>query len=336
MNFNNWFGGQQHEVGPTDAIKQWSQLPTLNNPQQLAQYATLARGLGGLFQQQPNFEPIKQQYMRDYRNNVLPGILSNATNSGFGQGSGFQQAVAGADTDLAYRLAALQQNFNQHQFDKNREYSQGLLKEGMKPSHENLYAPVPYDAAEQYLKRQGNPNPTTQEIEAVIPKFSPPRTVGQEITSLGQQGYQKAKGAYDVYQKQGVQGLKNLAKGQTPLAGDTSGYGVPQTTSELRTEQPSIDKALTESLGKASADQKAAADWILANKKAAMPILNKRLEPEDYVMLRSLMENPKPEMEKLAYAVSEKKDLEELRKVLSTQDIKKIRSYILRKYAIKE
>lgn len=340
MPFPNLLGFNQKEVGPETSIKKWSQLPTISNPQQAAQYAMLAKGLYGMFQPQPNFEPIKQQYMRDYRNNVMPGILNNATASGFGQGSGLQQAVAGADTDLAYRLAALQQNFNQHQYDQNREQSNQLLQQGMKPSFENLYAPVPYEQAEQYLKSRGNPNPSAQEIEAALPQFSPPAGLGQDIQSFGNKGFQKAQDYYNEYKRRGLKGVSDLARGEVPLSQATQGGGPANTVSESLQQTPQVAKAFSESLQNAATDQKQAADWIVANKKAAMPILSQKLEPQDYPMLKGMLEDTKPYMNKLAYALGTKKELDELRKVIEKAremgNEKVLKQYILRHFGIRE
>jgi spore coat protein CotF len=330
--FLNQLVPQAREVGQTDAIKQWGQMPLLNNPQQLAQYATLAQGLRGLYNsmQQPSFEPIKNEYMRAYRENTLPGLLSNFT--GNMQGGDYQRAVAQGDIDLATRLAGLQANFQQHQFDKNREFTQGLLQQGMKPSQENVYYPVPYEAATQYLQRQGIPNPTQGQIDQVLPMFSPPKPLDQQLGSFAQSVKNKGMQAVNAYQNQGIKGVANLIKGETPLANTQANQAGPQTVQEVLAQTPQVKKALDQSLSTASTEQKSAADWIVANKRAAIPLLSKQLDPQDYPMLKDLMENPKPLMQTLAYSLSTKKEFDELRKVLETNDDRKIRKYLVSKF----
>lgn len=331
-NLSGLLGPRATEVGSTDAIKQWGQMSQLNNPQQLAQYATLAQGLRGLYNstQQPSFEPIKNEYMRAYRENTLPGLLSNFT--GNMQGGDYNRAVAQGDIDLATRLAGLQANFQQNQFDKNRDFTANLLQQGMKPSQENVYYPAPYEAATQYLQQQGNPNPSQKDINDVLSQFSPPKTLGQQAVGLGQGMLNKGNQALNTYQQQGIKGLQNLIKGQTPLAGNNNAPGLPQTVQESLAQRPQVQEAISQSLQTALPEQKSAADWIIANQKASIPLLDQKLEPQDYPMLKGLMENPKPLMQSLAYSISTKKQFDDLRKVLDTKNDNAIRRFLVKHY----
>ena len=66
--------------------------------------------LGQLQQQQPfqsvSFDPIKQEYMRQFEQSTLPGIHENFASNPYS--SSYRNAITGAKSDLATRLAGLQ------------------------------------------------------------------------------------------------------------------------------------------------------------------------------------------------------------------------------------
>ena len=313
---NNFFGPQQREVGPTDAIKQWSQLPMLNNPQQLAQAAMLARGLGGLFQQQPSFEPIRNEYMRAYREKSLPGLLSNFT--GNMQGSDYARAVQQGDIDLATRLAGLQANFQQHQFDKNREFSQNLLQQGMKPSHENLYAPVPYEAGEQYLKRQGIQNPTPEQVNKVLPQFQPPKTLMQSIPDYAKQARTGVQELGQAYQQGGVGGAlgkaEEMAFGVPQEGAQIAKGGLTQEGQSYLEANPQVKQAVDKSLKGATPEQKEAANSVISKlADQNLDIFKEKLSPVDYQSLDTIANSPNEKVQQLLPLIRTKKELNKLR-----------------------
>ncbi len=326
------FSPPAKQMGSEDALRQWGQQSRLNYPQQAAQYGMLAQGMRNMFQPQPSFEPIKNEYMRAYREGTMPGMLSNFTgNMG---GGDFQRAVAQGDVDLATRLAGLQANFQQHQSDKGREFATNLLNTGMRPSVENVYSHMPYDAARQYLEKQGTTNPSPQQIQEVMPMF-------QTQPSLGQAVYNKAQPIASElqqgYKQGGFGGLKNeasriLSGKPAPL----SGPGVVTNKEQFFQQHPQTAAKIESNLTNATPDQKSAADWVIAHKRAAMPLLEQNLTPQDYTLMRSIMENPSPAVNRFAYTASSKKELDEFSKVMATNNLDKIKKYLKRKYGIVE
>jgi hypothetical protein len=172
-NDNNRYSKQVGDMADPHA---WSQQSILNQPQQAMQYAMLAKGFRGMFQDQPSFEPIKNEYMRQYREANGPGLMSNFT--GNMNGGDFRRATAMGDQDMLSRLSALHQNFNQHQYDQNQEQSRFMLQQGMKPSFDNIYSTIPYIEAEKLLKRQGVQNIDRNMVEQTAKTLQPNQPLG--------------------------------------------------------------------------------------------------------------------------------------------------------------
>lgn len=334
------FIGNQRQVGNVTDPHQWTQNPLLTNPQQVAQYAMLAKGLHGMLQGQPDFEPIKQQYMRDYRNNTMPGIMNNATQSGFGQGSGLQQAVAGADTDLAYRLSALHQNFKQHQYDQNREQSNHLLQQGMKPSFENMYSTIPYEDASNYLKKQGVLNPTQQEINEVLPQFQPPSMLSRgDVTGGIQGGLRNARSwaqntGNDISQAYNTGGLNGVGKTignklgtgannilfgegtQTPQKNVSAvNAGRSEAAQGFLDKSPMVNKNFEKAMAKATPQEKRIGNEVLSDLvDMNAPILSEsNLGAKDYQILRELLASENPKVQQLSKLVRTREELNKLR-----------------------
>jgi hypothetical protein len=329
---DNLYGPQQRSVGNVEAPHGWGQLPTLNKPQQAAQYAMLARGLGSLFQQQPSFEPIKNEYMRAYREQNLPGLMSNFT--GNMNGSDYQRAVAQGDIDLATRLAGLQANFQQHQFDKNREFGSNLLKLGMAPSFENMYSTIPYAEAEKHLKRQGIENPTVAQVNKAVSQFEAPKPLGfndvrnfaqtvrgsvQDVAKAYQEGAARQEGGGILGGIKGAAGniwnqAENALSGSGPQLGEPTGE-LTDVGEKYLGSNKAAQEAVDKSSRGATPEQKEIINDVVSKIAAEYPnakILEQRLAPEDYQKLDAITNSPNEKVQKIVPLLKTKKDLDEL------------------------
>jgi hypothetical protein len=326
------------EVGAPDALKAWSQQSKLNFPQQAAQYAMLGQGLKNMFQPAPSFEPIANEYMRAYREKTIPGLLSQHVGS-LGGGD-FQRAVAQGDVDLASRLAGMKAEFQQHQSDKGREFATNLLNMSTRPTLENVYSPIPFESAKQYLQQnKGIANPSPEQVNEVLPMFQTQPSLGQSIIGGGQQA---ASDIRELYKQGGMPAVKNYLtqRAQAGLTGQP--YTRPESAQavadrqQFQAQYPQLGAQIQQNLATANPEQQSAANWVLSHKTAHMPILNERLPNEAWANIQSWMQSPHKAVQQIPYHVKSQQDVEEFNKMyqqaLSTNNFKKLANYIRKKY----
>lgn len=333
----NFLGSQPTEVGGENVPKQWTQQPKLNWPQQAAQYALLGQSLNQLFQPQARFEPIRDEYMRAYREKTLPGLLSNHVgNLG---GGDFQRAVAQGDVDLASRLAALQSEFTQRQSEKGREFATNLLNVGLRPSQENVYSPIPTEEAKQYLMNQGNPNPSPQQIQEVLPKFQTQQSLGQSAGGFLQQLIPDLKQAYQQGGLPAVQRRINQQYQQatTGIKAPTQNPAEIANRNEYFTAYPQQQPKIEQSLINATPEQQSAADWVLNHHQGGKTeLFDHVLRPSDWPFLQSLMQSEHPVLRRIMNSIPDTKALDDLKKVMKqavdSGNIDIVKKYIRTKY----
>lgn len=309
------FFGQQREVGQPDQVKKFYQNQNFTNPQQFAQNAFLAKALQGMLMPQgQSFEPIYQEAMRAHRENTVPGIMNQV-----GQrpnSSAYQQAFGRGNEDLAVRLGALRSQWQDTQNERSAQNARSMMQQGMTPSFETVYAPVPTESAKAYLGQQGLPV-NQPNIDKYLSMFEPQKSLGQNI----QQGIQNLPetiktGPKDIrdYFNRLSQGASASGQTGTPLAKPVEGGA--KTVEEQLIQTPKVKEAVDKSLFGASQEQKAAKDWVLANKSASMPILNSDLQAKDYPFLQSAMQSQSPAIRDMVYSLGNRGQLGQLYQLL--------------------
>jgi hypothetical protein len=102
----------------------------------------LGMAMGGLQQgKMPggiSFEPIAQQAMTNFNQNIIPSIAERFTAMGGGQrSSAFQGALGGAGAGLAENLASMKSQYNMQLLPILMQ----MLQMGTTPQYENMYLP---------------------------------------------------------------------------------------------------------------------------------------------------------------------------------------------------
>lgn len=88
-------------------IGEWWHGPQQETPEQQAQQAMLQQMQRQNQFQRVDFDPIAQHVQRQFQQQALPGLKEQFVASGGARTGAFSRAVAGAEGDLASRLAAL-------------------------------------------------------------------------------------------------------------------------------------------------------------------------------------------------------------------------------------
>jgi len=111
--------------------------PTINPEQQ--KYMSMLLGLGGNALQNPyaGFEPIRQQAMNQFQQNLVPSLAERFTSMGGGRLSSpaFAGQLGQASSGLEQALAAMQSQYGQ----QNQHNAMSMLALGLSPSFENFY-----------------------------------------------------------------------------------------------------------------------------------------------------------------------------------------------------
>jgi hypothetical protein len=307
----NPFGGQK-EFGAQDQIKKFYQNPLLSNMQQGAQYLYQAKALKDLlYPSGSSFEPIRNEALRQYRENTLPGVMNavgQRPNS-----SAFGQTVGRSQEDLETRLAALRSDWQERQNERIAQNARQMMQYGMQPSFETVFAPVPTESARAYLKQQGLPE-TPENIQKYLPMFEPQQSLGQTVG-------------------QNIQNLPETIKNLPPQVQDyynrlaqsvaqSRGGGAPS-REELLANTPQVKEAVDKSLTNSTPIQQEASDWVIKNKKYHMPILTSDLQANDWPFLEAIMKSTDPQISNMAYQIENRDQLQQLSKILLIQDEKK-------------
>jgi len=103
-------------------------------------------GFEGL--KQFDFEPIRQQAMQNYQQNIVPGLAERFTSMGGRRSSGFQQALGASGANLMSNLAALEEDYNVQR----QPMFQDLMKMGMQQQWENVVSPETTGFGAEFLK----------------------------------------------------------------------------------------------------------------------------------------------------------------------------------------
>lgn len=310
----SWFP-QQNEVGGQDKVKKFYQNQTLNPMQQAAQAMYQAKALQGMLMPQgQSFEPIYQEAMRAHRENTVPGIMNQV-----GQrpnSSAYQQAFGRGNEDLAVRLGALRSQWQDTQNERAAQNARAMMQQGMAPSFETVYAPVPTESAKGYLQQQGLPV-TPENIQKYLPLFEPQQSLGQNL----QQGVRNLPETIQGGPKQIQDYFSRLKKGAlastqsgTPLANPIE--GLPGTVEGMLKRTPQVAEAVEKSLVGANQQQIAAKNWVLANKGAHMPILTSNLQAQDWPFLEAAMKSQSPEIRNMIYSLDNRGQLGQLYQLL--------------------
>jgi len=111
--------------------------PTVNPEQQ--KYMSMLLGLGGNALQNPyaGFEPIRQQALTQFQQNIVPSLAERFTSMGGGRISSpaFASQLGQAGSGLEQALAAMQAQYGQ----QNQRNALSMLALGLSPSFENIY-----------------------------------------------------------------------------------------------------------------------------------------------------------------------------------------------------
>jgi hypothetical protein len=161
--FSNIFSGlKDFLVGPSEEFKQFSQL----NPEQ---QQALSQILGKIdpsqfaIQQQPTYQAgqsylqsllggdisqFADPYMRQFKEQTIPGIAEQFAGLGGLSSSGFQQALGGAAAGLQERLASLRGQLQMQALPQALGYAQApaesqlaLANLGLRPSQQTVFRP---------------------------------------------------------------------------------------------------------------------------------------------------------------------------------------------------
>jgi hypothetical protein len=112
--------------------------PTVNPEQQ--KYMSMLLGQGGNMLQNPyaGFEPIRQQAMNQFQQNIVPSLAERFTSMGGGRLSSpaFASQLGQAGSGLEQALAAMQSQYGQ----QNQHNAMSMLALGLSPSFENFYS----------------------------------------------------------------------------------------------------------------------------------------------------------------------------------------------------
>lgn len=128
-------------TGYSPALMQYSPYEA-NQRQMMNQIGQM--GLQGLLSgQMPggmSFEPIKQSYEQNYRQNVIPSMAERFASLG-GEGaagsSGFKASMIGAENQLQTQLAGMQSQYQQQMLP----YLMQMLGVGLNPQNEQQFLP---------------------------------------------------------------------------------------------------------------------------------------------------------------------------------------------------
>lgn len=168
-------------------------LPTLTKEQidlQNNQINQLQQQLG---QQNPTFEPIRNNALRTYESRVLPGLTRRLTSLGTPlSSSAYQSTVAGGYQDLLSNLGAQEQQFNlAQQGNLNNSISNALGNR----SFENIYQP-PQQGFKEALAPGAAAAGTSWLLNKADQYFNQPQQQGQqeEQPGVGQQVAGKVAG----------------------------------------------------------------------------------------------------------------------------------------------
>jgi hypothetical protein len=138
--------GQQTAQQPGFGTQVWESLfGSPQRVQQAQQYTPEAQqmmsrmmntGFEGL--KQFDFGPIRDKAIRQYQQQIVPGLSERFTSMGGRRSSGFQQALGASGSDLMSNLAALEENYNLQR----QPMFQQLIGMGLRPQWENLVNPA--------------------------------------------------------------------------------------------------------------------------------------------------------------------------------------------------
>lgn len=148
--------GQQTTQQPGFGTQVWEFLfGSPQRVQQAQQYTPEAQqmmskmmntGFEGL--KQFDFGPIRDKAMRQYQQQIAPGLAERFTSMGGRHSSGFQQALGASGSDLMTNLAALEENYNLQR----QPMFQQLIGMGLRPQWENLVNPSTSGLIPELLK----------------------------------------------------------------------------------------------------------------------------------------------------------------------------------------
>ena len=108
------------------------------NPQQQQLFSQLGQmGMQGLQDPTKGFEPIQQETMRQFNQDVMPSIMSRIGALGGGHSSSYGQAGTQAGQDLMTRLNAQKAQFGQN----NIQNYMNMIQQGLTRQNETMYHP---------------------------------------------------------------------------------------------------------------------------------------------------------------------------------------------------
>lgn len=106
-----------------------------SSEQQNALNMVLMQALQGLQQSPYSFEPIKQQALSTFQQDIIPSLAERFAGLGATNSSGFTGELARAGTGLSRDLASLQSQYNLQQ----QGSLQNLLGLGLQPQNQQYY-----------------------------------------------------------------------------------------------------------------------------------------------------------------------------------------------------
>lgn len=119
----------------TSTPGRYEQRPTLNPEQTSAVSNVLQMGQKGLQNTPSSFSPIREYLQRQHAQVTLPQLREQF--SGQGESGALQGGLLGAENDLAARLGAMEQGFNQ----QDRAQFLSMIGQGLTPTFQDTYVP---------------------------------------------------------------------------------------------------------------------------------------------------------------------------------------------------
>ena len=116
-----------------------SQVPTVNYQQQSALSQLLHQGLSGIQNPTQGFQPIAENAMNNFQQNIVPSIAERFSSLGSGsqRSSAFGQQLGAAGAGLSSNLASQEAQYGQQALGPLLQ----LLQLGLRPQFENVYQP---------------------------------------------------------------------------------------------------------------------------------------------------------------------------------------------------
>jgi len=135
----------------TGTPERLTNVPLYGPQQQQVQNQLLQGSMAGLGSLQPSFEPIRQQALGTFQEQIVPTLAERFTSLG-GSGSrlsspAFASQIGQAGAGLSRDLAAQEQGFNQQQ----QEFLRSLLGMGLQRQYEPIYEPQQPGFLQQFL-----------------------------------------------------------------------------------------------------------------------------------------------------------------------------------------